>query len=137
MHAKIAALALAAIALPAAALADPPFQVPHQLPQPGPGGSHQLPTPHPRPLPVSYSLSCTLGTSVLARGDVWHVHNDGSNAVPVGARISVRYGYVLADSYVLDRAIGPGDGMDFVSAHLRSYGAATAHDACEAQARSG
>jgi hypothetical protein len=122
------ALALAVIALPAAAQ----IQRPDHLPPPNGGrGHHDLPTPHPGPLPVSYYLSCTLGTSPLARGEVWHVRNDGRNAVPAGAHLGVQFGTALADDYVLARALAPGAGQDFVSAHRR--GAGTASDVCYAR----
>lgn len=123
---------VAALLAPVSALAQSQFHVPdnwHPVPS---GGSHHhdLPTPHPRPLPVSYYLTCTLGTSVLARGDVWHVRNDGRTTVPVGAHLSLRYGYALADDYVMDRAMAPDDGWDFVSGHRR--GAGSRDDQCEA-----
>jgi len=134
MRRIILALALAAIALPAAAQ----FQRPDHLPPPGGRpGNHDLPIPHPR-LIRTYYLFCTLGTSVLVPGqDVWHVRNDGRDTVPVGARLSVQLGSVLADDYVLDRAMPPGEGWDFVSGHRRSFGATTGHDECAAQAHSG
>ena len=113
------------------------FQPPSHLPRPVPGHPN-LPTPHLPPLPVTYNLFCTLGTSVLAPGkDVWHVNNPGTYTVPAGAHLRVQFGFVLADDYVLDRAMPPGDGWDFVSGHLRSYGARTGHEVCAAEARSG
>lgn len=127
---RVLTIALALAAMSTVALADPPFHVPDHLPPPRPG-HHDLPIPHPR-LPVTYTLFCTLGTSVLAPGkDVWHVRNDGASTVPVGAHLGVSFGTALADDYVLDRAMPPRDGWDFVSGHRR--GAATAHDACYAR----
>jgi hypothetical protein len=121
-----------ALLLPASASAQSQFHVPDNWrPAPGgrPGPHHDLPIPHPH-LTVSYYLTCTLGTSVLAPGDVWHVRNDGHNTVPVGAHIGLEFGTQLIDDYVLGRAMAPGDGWDFVSAHRR--GAGTAHDVCYA-----
>lgn len=124
---------LVACLLPLGAAAQ--FQPPQHLQRPVPGHPN-LPTPHLPRVPATYYLFCTLGTSVLAPGkDVWHVNNPGTQAVPVGARLSVQFGDVLADDYVLDRAMPPGDGWDFISGHLRSYGARTGHEVCAATAR--
>ncbi|HEY4944383.1 MAG TPA: hypothetical protein VII56_23345 [Rhizomicrobium sp.] len=105
------------------------FQPPQHLQRPTPGHPH-LPTPHLPGIPTSYYLSCTLGTSPVVSGHLWHVTNEGRNTAPAGLHFYVASGGFIHADFRLGSALASGDGQDFVSPATKFDHPSTNNDSC-------